>query len=109
MSATNDASETPLERRQGDRLAALRPEPDTEPRLLTREDVDRRIGTPRAGKGRRALRRIFFAVVILAILAAGSIIAGAIWSRHVMRAVLPAIDGTLPVDGLHAPVTVTRN
>ncbi len=110
MSLTNDASRTPLEREHGDRLAALRPEPDTEPRLLTREDVDRPRGnSPRSGRGRRLLRRFFFACLVLLIIVAGLVAAGAIWSRHVMRAVLPTIDGTLSVDGLHAPVTVTRN
>jgi penicillin amidase len=110
MSLTNDASGTPLEREHGDRLAALRPESDAEPRLLTREDVDRSIvDAPRSRRARRVLRRLFLACIILAIIVAGLIAAGAIWSRHVMRAVLPTIDGTLSVDGLRAPVTVARN
>ena len=110
MSLTNDASRTPLEREQGDRLAALRPEPDTEPRLLTREDGDRPVvNAPRSRRGRRFLRRFFFACLTILIIVAGLVAAGAIWSRHVMRAVLPTIDGTLSLDGLHAPVTVARN
>ena len=110
MSLTNDASGTPLEREHGDRLAALRPELDTEPRLLTREDVYRaNEESPRPDKGRRFLRGLLVAWLIFIIIVVVSIIAGAIWSRHVMRAVLPTIDGTLPVDGLRAPVTVTRN
>src|SRR5215472_13644104 len=109
MSSTNDASETPLERRQGDRLAALRPEPDTEPRLLTREQVDARINASRNRRGRRVLRRLFLAALIIAILAGVCVAVGAIWARHVMRAALPTIDGTLSVDGLQGPVTVTRN
>lgn len=110
MSLTDDANGTPLERTQSDRLTALRPEPDAEPRLLTREDIDRRdFETSRSGRGRRFLRRVFFACLTLLIVAAGIVVAGAIWSRHVMRAVLPSVDGTLTVDGLRAPVTVTRN
>ncbi len=110
MSLTNDASGTPFEREHSDRLTALRPESDAEPRLLTREDVDRRrVDAPRSGRGKRVLRRLFLAFIILFIIVAGLVAAGAIWSRHVMRAVLPTVDGTLPVDGLHAPVTVARN
>src|SRR5215472_3177104 len=109
MSLTNDASETPLERRQGDRLAALRPEPDTEPRLLTREQVDARINASRNRRGRRVFWRLFLAAFIIAILAGVCVAVGAIWARHVMRAALPTIDGTLSVEGLQGPVTVTRN
>ena len=110
MSLTNDASGTPLERKDGDRFAALRPGLDAEPRLLTREDVDRPyLETPRPGRVRRVLRRLFRAGLVLLIIAAGFVAAGAIWTRHVMRAVLPTIDGTLSVDGLRAPVSVTRN
>ena len=110
MSLTDHETGAPLEREHRGPLATLRPESDDEPRLLTREDAARRdFETSRAGKGRRFLRRTFFACLTALILAAGLAVAGAIWSRHVMRAALPAIDGTLTVDGLHAPVTVTRN
>lgn len=109
MSLTNDASETPLEKGQGDRLAALRPEPETEPRLLTRDDVAHNIGTAKPGRDRRVLRWFLRAVLVCAILLAGLLVAGTIWSRHVMHAALPTIDGTLPIDGLQAPVTVARN
>jgi penicillin amidase len=110
MSLTNDASETPLEREHGDRLAALRPEPGAEPRLLTREDGDRSyVDAPRPGRGRRLLHKLFLAVLTLVIVAAALVAAGAIWSRHVMHAVLPTIDGTLPVQGLQTPVTIERN
>ena len=103
-------AELPLERERGDRLGALRPEPDTEPRLLTREDHDQpRAVAPRPGRGRRFLRRLFGACLILALILSVLVAAGTIWSRHVMRAVLPTIDGTLSVDGLHSPVTVARN
>lgn len=107
---TDDATGTPLERTHNDRLTTLRPGSDTEPRLLTREDAGRHdFETLRPRRGRRLLRRLFFACLALVIVAAGIVAAGAIWSRHVMRAVLPAVDGTLTVDGLHAPVTVARN
>jgi penicillin amidase len=110
MSLTNDATGTPLERKHGDGLAALRPEPDTEPRLLTREDGERSIvDAPRSGRRRRLLRRFLLACLTILIILAGLVVTGAIWSRHVMRAVLPTIDGTLSVDGLQAPVTVARN
>ncbi len=110
MSLTNDATGTPLERERGDRLGALRPESDTEPRLLTREDHDQtRAVAPRPGRGRRFLRRLFGACLILALILSVLVVAGTIWSRHVMHAVLPTIDGTLSVEGLHSPVTVARN
>lgn len=110
MSLKNDATGTPPEREEGDRLAALKSGPDTEPRLLTREDVDRRVtAAPRGSRGRRFLRGLFLAWLVILILVAALIAAGAIWSRHVMHAVLPTIDGTLSVDGLREPVTVTRN
>ena len=110
MSLTNNASGAPLERQHGDRLTALRPESDMEPRLLTREDVDRPIAdTSGSGRGRRVLRRLFFACLLLLVIVAGLIVAGAIWSRHAMRAALPTVDGTISVDGLHAPATVARN
>jgi penicillin amidase len=110
MSLTNDATGTPLEREERGRLAALRSGPDTESRLLTREDADRPIAdAPRTRRGRRFLRRLLLAWLTILVIVAGLAAAGAIWSRHVMRAVLPTIDGTLPVDGLRAPVTVARN
>jgi len=110
MSLTNDASRPPLEREQGDRLAAVRPETDTEPRLLTREDsYGPVVDTSKSRRGRRFLRRLFFACLTIFIIVIGVVVAGAIWSRHVMHAVLPTIDGTLALDGLHAPVTVARN
>jgi penicillin G amidase len=109
MSLTNDASETPLERKQGDRLAALRPEPDAEPRLLTREDVEHRIVTPRRSRDRTILRALFLTFLTILFIVAGVTAGGVIWSRHVMRTVLPTVDGTLAVRGLQAPVTVARN
>lgn len=100
MSLTNYAGGTPLEG----------PEAAAEPRLLTRDDVDRPgVEVSRPGRGRRTLRRLFYVCLALFIVITGLIVAGAIWSRHVMRAALPALDGTLPVDGLQAPVTVARN
>jgi penicillin G amidase len=111
MSLTNDASGAPLERQKGDRLTALRPEPGDEPRLLTRDDSDLSHSIPRARppRHRRLLRAFFTMLVVLVILVIGLTIAATIWARHVMRASLPVIDGTLAVDGLRAPVTVTRN
>ena len=110
MSLTNDASEAPLQRGNSDRLTSLKPEPDTEPRLLTREDADQsRADIHSSPRGRRFLRGLLLAWLILLVIAAGLVVAGAIWSRHVMRAVLPTIDGTLTVDDLQAPVTVARN
>jgi len=109
MSLTDDETGTPLARDHNDRLTALRPEPDSEPRLLTREVVERRDAGIPERRGRRILRRVLYACLILFVIAAGLVAAGAIWSRHVMHAVLPTVDGTLTVEGLHAPVTVTRN
>ncbi len=110
MSLTNDTIGTPPEREHGDRLTALKPESDREPRLLTREDADRSLTDARGpGRRRRVLRRLFLACVLLALIAAGLLVAGALWSRHAMHAALPTVDGTLSVDGLHAPVTVARN
>jgi penicillin amidase len=55
------------------------------------------------------LRWIFRAALTLVILLAVLAVVAAIWSRHAMRAALPQIDGTLAVNGLSAPVTVTRD
>ena len=111
MSLTDDANGAPLRWQQEDRLAALRPQPADEPRLLTRVDVHR--GQPtrevRPSRPRRLLRRLFTALIVLALLAVGLTIAGTLWTRHVMHAALPVIDGTISVAGLRAPVTVTRN
>ncbi|HTU60555.1 MAG TPA: penicillin acylase family protein, partial [Polyangiales bacterium] len=110
MSFTDDASDAPPGWQKGDRLATLRPEPD-EPRLRTRAlaDQDDLSREPRYPLRGRRLRRFFTALVVLAILAAGLTIVAAFWARHVMRASLPVIDGTISVEGLSAPVTVTRN
>ncbi len=110
MSLTDDETGAPLEREHRDRLTALKPESDNEPRLLTRESAGRRdVESSGSSRGRRFLRRAFFACLTLLLIAAGLVVAGTIWSRHVMHSVLPAIDGTLTADGLHAPATVTRN
>lgn len=109
MSFSDDASGRPL-RREGDRRGMLRPLSD-EPRLLTRDRLDDWY-TPeytRAPLRRRIVRGFVTTLVVLAFLATGLTIAGAIWARHVMRAALPVIDGTLSVSGLSAPVSVTRN
>lgn len=106
MSFTGDASEEPLARERDDRLAALRPEPQDEPRLLTR---DHAFHLRRKQPRRRVLRNLWRAAVIVAILAAALVVAAAIWARHVMHASLPVVDGTLYADGLRAPVTVARN
>jgi penicillin amidase len=58
---------------------------------------------------RRFLRWFLLALAALVVIAIGLTIAAAIWARHAMRAALPAIDGTLAVSGLNAPVTVDRN
>ncbi|HEX5284541.1 MAG TPA: penicillin acylase family protein [Bryocella sp.] len=109
MSFEDDVSRTP-QKREWDRLGALRPEFDDEPRLLTRDiDDPHRPANSRAPRRRRVLRGFLIALAVLVIVAVGLTIAGTIWARHVMRAALPAIDGTVSVDGLHAPVSVTRN
>lgn len=110
MSLTGDAAGAPRERKE-DRLAALRPEPDDEPRLLTREDTHHSYAeaTLHAPRRRRVFRGFLVVLLVLVIAAVGLTIAGTIWARHTMRAALPVIDGTISVDGLHAPVTVTRN
>lgn len=109
MSFTDDAAGS--REREQDRLAALRPEADDEPRLLTREDIDHSYGaaSSRAPRRRRVFRGFLIVLTVLVILAMGLTIAGTIWARHVMHASLPVIDGTISVDGLRAPVTVARN
>jgi penicillin amidase len=53
-------------------------------------------------------RRIWIPLVLLAVLAATAG-GGALWFRGELRASLPQLDGTYPLAGLGAPVTVTRD
>ncbi|HEV2579071.1 MAG TPA: penicillin acylase family protein [Acidobacteriaceae bacterium] len=110
MSLTGDAAGSTRDREEN-RLAAVRLEADDEPRLLTREDIDRshRETSSRPPRRRRVFRGVLIALTLLVIIAVGLTIAGTIWARHVMRAALPVVDGTISVTGLHGPVTVTRN
>jgi penicillin amidase len=55
------------------------------------------------------LRRGLLAVAILAVVLVCVLLISAIAFRHDMHASLPQLDGTLPVAGLSAPVTVTRD
>jgi penicillin amidase len=58
---------------------------------------------------RRWLRRTLWAlggIAAIVLLVAGS---GVLWLRHAMTASLPAIDGTIKLAGLSAPVTVRRD
>ncbi len=109
MSFTDDASGTPLERERTDRLTALRPESDSEPRLRTRADHAHASEEPIRPRRSRFARWFITALVALVLIAVGLTIAAAIWARHAMRAALPTMDGTLTVSGLSAPVTVDRN
>jgi penicillin amidase len=79
--------------------------PHDEPRLLTRRGPV----TLTRPRRRTLLRRLFAAIVVLAIAAAIALVVASLWLRHSMRAALPQLDGTLHVAGLTAPVTVTRN
>lgn len=108
MKPSNDASEASLQPARSDWLAPATTDPDSEPRLLTRDDgsLHRRAAAPRR---RRLLRWIFRAALTLVILLIALAVVAAIWSRHAMRAALPQIDGTLTVSGLSAPVTITRD
>ncbi len=54
----------------------------------------------------RWLGALFAAFLILVIAA---LIGGRLWTRHVMLASLPQLDGTLVVPGLHSPVSVQRD
>jgi penicillin amidase len=58
---------------------------------------------------RKATRRTLFALLILLLLAIVATVIAAINLRHDLRTSLPQLDGTLPVAGLTAPVTVTRD
>ena len=109
MSLTNDASELPLERKRGDRLGALRPEPDTEPRLLHARGYHRpRMDAPQSRRG-DSFADSFVRASSSSSSRPALVAAGTIWSRHVMRAVLPTVDGTLSVDGLRRAGHRARN
>ena len=55
------------------------------------------------------LRQIFLTIGSLAGLLAVALVIAAIVLRHDLRASQPVLDGTLPVSGLAAPVTITRD
>jgi penicillin amidase len=57
----------------------------------------------------RAPRRLLTALIVLLALALAALLIVTVWARRAMHAALPQLDGTLTVDGLHAPVTVERN
>ena len=58
---------------------------------------------------RKATRRTIFALLLLLLVAVAATIVAAINLRHDLQTSLPQLDGTLPVTGLSAPVTVTRD
>jgi penicillin amidase len=55
------------------------------------------------------IRRALVAIGALSLIIACVLLLSAIALRHAMHASLPQLDGTLPVAGLSAPVTVTRD
>ncbi|HEX7729234.1 MAG TPA: penicillin acylase family protein [Terracidiphilus sp.] len=57
----------------------------------------------------RWLRRLFWCLVALAILAMLAACAGVLWLRSITQSALPQLDGTVRVAGLSAPVTVRRD
>jgi penicillin amidase len=58
---------------------------------------------------RKSTRRTLFALLILLLLTLVASFIAAINLRHDLQTSLPQLDGTLPVAGLAAPVTVTRD
>jgi penicillin amidase len=58
---------------------------------------------------RRLLKRSLLTLEVLLFLALVAILAAALALRHAMQTSLPQLDGTLPVAGLTAPVTVSRD
>jgi penicillin amidase len=57
----------------------------------------------------RTIRRVVVGLEIVAVLLIVCAFALTITMRHAMRSALPQIDGNLAVEGLSAPVTVTRD
>ena len=62
-----------------------------------------------AAPPRLGLRRILLTTASLALLLALALFIAAIVLRHDLRASEPVLDGTLPISGLTAPVTITRD
>ena len=63
------------------------------------------VAAPRRGRARGFLRFLLLLAVLLLVALAGA----GLWLYTSARAALPQLDGTLPVAGLSAPVTVIRD
>jgi penicillin amidase len=55
------------------------------------------------------MRRLRLTLVLMVILLGATGVAGGIWARTTLRASLPILDGDVRIDGLSAPVRVTRD
>ncbi|RXS94368.1 penicillin acylase family protein [Silvibacterium dinghuense] len=58
---------------------------------------------------RPVLRVLIVLLFLLVVLAAAAVLGAGLWLRHAMTAALPQLDGSLPLPGLSAPVTVRRD
>ncbi len=65
--------------------------------------------TPAQMRRGKRIRRLIFAAICLVALCFAGVLGTRLWLRHAMRAALPQIDGSLRLEGLSAPVTVTRD
>ncbi|WP_260704346.1 penicillin acylase family protein [Edaphobacter flagellatus] len=81
-------------------------QPTPEPTLVTRRPRDLKNRPRQSG---RFLKAATIAICILIILLLTAFVAARRWTQHTLTAALPQIDGSLPIAGLSAPVTVQRD
>ncbi|QHN04437.1 penicillin acylase family protein [Granulicella sp. WH15] len=85
----------------------LPPEPNPqEPRLSTRRNPEDYAPLPTSGK---KTKRLLLALPLLLLLAVAAIVGGHFYLQHSVRASLPQLDGSAPLPGLAAPVTIQRD
>ena len=61
------------------------------------------------GRGRRWLRRVVLGLALLLSLAVLAVVGSGLWFRAKVRGSLPAVDGTVALAGLSAPVSIERD
>ena len=66
-------------------------------------------GVRRLRRPRRWLVRSLLTLGVICLLLIALLAGAGAWLRHSMKAALPQVDGTLPVAGLSAPVTISRD
>jgi penicillin amidase len=60
-------------------------------------------------RGHPVLRVLLTLLFLFLLVVTGVVVTGGVWLKHKMQSSLPELDGSLPMSGLSAPVTVRRD